>query len=104
MGVQKRIENKCGDCTYCCEVLSFGFTGHPPSEAVEFYKARGCVFHYLQHETMVTIEHKCPHLDKSFEVGCLIYKDRPEVCRKFDGRNNPVTKDKCKLRGKKNVG
>jgi Fe-S-cluster containining protein len=93
---KKEIDNPCGDCHYCCEVLTFVSRGVPPSAAREFYKARGCQLHYTKDATFISIDYPCPHLDK--EKGCLLEDNKPESCRNFDGRNNPVTKDVCRLK------
>ena len=89
-------ENPCGDCTYCCEVLSFVSRSVPPSIAREFYRARGCKLHHTKQATFITIEYPCPHLEKG--KGCGIEGSKPESCRNFDGRNNPVTREKCRLK------
>jgi hypothetical protein len=95
--IKQEEKKTCGDCTYCCEVMTFISRGVPPSVAREFYKARGCDLHYGKTETYITFPYPCPHLEKG--KGCKIEDNKPQSCINFDGRNNPVTKDKCKLQG-----
>ena len=80
-------------------MLTFGFPGMPEMDVVQFYEARGCKFDFDVKgdniTSFVTVEQPCPHLEKG--KGCKIYRNRPLACRVFDGRENPVTRDRCKL-------
>ena len=96
-GEENNKDNPCGDCHYCCEVLTFVSRSIPPSIAREFYKARGCMIHHTKDATFITVPYPCPYLDE--EKGCLIEDSKPESCKNFDGRNNPVTRERCKLGG-----
>jgi Fe-S-cluster containining protein len=61
-------------------------------EALEFYKTRGCKLVYADGLMLVAMEYVCPHLTPE---GCSIYEDRPDWCRQYDGRKDPVVAEKC---------
>jgi Fe-S-cluster containining protein len=61
----------------------------------EFYKARGAKsVIQLNGRYWAVWPWKCPHLTK---VGCDIYEHRPQACREYDGRDDPLMKGICKL-------
>ena len=65
-----------------------------------FFRARGCSFKIKKNGLHIVIPAPCPHLNKD---GCDIYEMRPEDCKVFDGRNDPLVKDVC-LWDKRNQG
>ena len=87
----------CIGCGKCCQVVTFtiNYTVKKQcDEMVEFYKARG--FRVKTHKDCieVIIPTVCPNLTK---YGCSTYGSRPELCKKYDGRDDPIIKDVCKL-------
>lgn len=97
-------EQICVECQECCKWMSFTLDVREMkriAKITEFYKARGCEVKYLKTGIVVMIPHICPHLKKG---GCDIYKTRPIACREYDGRKDPLIKEKCKLPKEINYG
>lgn len=87
---------KCG--FKCCREIGI-WTDVVYPECLEFYKVRGFQVDEVEGRVMIGItslegKHNvdCPHLTPT---GCGIYKDRPSICREYDGRKDPLMKDRC---------
>ena len=57
----------------------------------EYYKAHGLTV--KDGILYVHLNHQCPHLTK--ENLCDIYDERPQICREFPNKNNPVLPGGC---------
>jgi Fe-S-cluster containining protein len=84
----------CSGCNgHCCKFLIFGVNldNHSPEEISNkllYFKEHGCqVKHHACLQWIVTVPSQCQHLTP---FGCAIYNDRPEICRKYDCRNEPL--------------
>lgn len=90
----------CIGCQECCKWVSFTITFYnqkQKDDLVEFYTARGFKInkHHIRTDCIeVMIKSECPKLTK---YGCRIYSKRPEACRQYDGRKDPLMMDYCKL-------
>lgn len=88
----------CLSCQACCRVYMTPMPWARPQDllkAKEFYKARGAKKVIAIYNRIWCVwESKCPHLTK---VGCDIYEHRPQACREYDGRDDPLMKGICKL-------
>ena len=87
----------CIGCQECCKCFTFTINCRDKKEhdyLCEFYKARGIQVVKYEKSIAVVIDSVCPHLTK---YGCDIYSTRPEACRKYDGRNDPLMRQFCKL-------
>lgn len=84
----------CLECMECCKILTFPIKYD--LETTSFYLARGMQLHYEHRYDVFVVEvpHICEQLDE--EKGCMIYKDRPDACKHFDGRNYAATEGRCK--------
>lgn len=83
----------CLKCMECCKALAV----QAPycidnKEFVEFYQARGCSIIATKSLPIIVIDNPCPHLT---ERGCSIYHKRPEWCRLYDGRKDPIMRHVC---------
>jgi Fe-S-cluster containining protein len=90
----------CLECLECCHYLEFGINlprWIDYGAISHFYETRGCKTKLVSkgklREVFILVPYRCPHLSPT---GCLIYKDRPEVCRKYDGRRDVMIAEKCK--------
>ena len=88
----------CLTCQACCKYF---MTPMPWArladliKAKEYYKARGAKkVISINNRIWAVWEIKCPHLTK---IGCDIYEHRPQACREFNGHQDPLLKDICKL-------
>jgi len=103
----KAKQRLCLGCLECCRRLLFPvkvppMLGKSDDEAtramIEFYTAHGCEARGqlsaagVAYVTVIAPV-PCPHLTAG---GCDIYADRPDVCRRYDGRLDPVLKDVCR--------
>lgn len=87
----------CIGCQECCKWITFTINYYNQKEhddLVEFYTFRGIKVVEYADSIAVMIETTCPHLT---QYGCNCYGLRPELCRKYDGRNDPLMMDVCKL-------
>lgn len=88
--------NICKYCQECCRWLTFVLGEEVYKHFEEFYKARGCQVFYLEDsgDYAVMVHSTCQYLTST---GCAVYEQRPQECRKYDGRKDQFMKDKCKL-------
>ena len=108
--LERKKQDLCLACLECCKHLVFfvrpqaavGQTWIRALRELEsFYKIRGCGFKKLTNnwggiETcLVEVPFPCPHLTK---YGCDFYNDRPDICRKYDGRRDPMMSATCRWR------
>ena len=84
----------CLRCLECCKLFYIPVSPDLLARRViEFHKARGCSTILLHGNIpVVVIPFQCPHLTPE---GCDIYGERPEVCKSYDGTDDPLMKDKC---------
>ena len=91
----------CQKCGACCKWL--GITCGPlTANAAEFYLSRGCrILKFelddgtkIDEATRIYMPYVCPHLQS--DNSCRVYEDRPEVCRRGRGYEEPITEDVCK--------
>lgn len=90
---RQRREDLCLQCMECCKIIAV----QAPycidnKDFVEFYHTRGCAIIATKSLPVIVIENKCPHLT---DKGCDIYNRRPEWCRMYDGRIDPVLRHVC---------
>lgn len=98
----------CLECLECCRHLVFVVRPRPRvgqslgdcvEELERFYRVRGCEIRGLKNswggtETwLADVPLPCPHLTPR---GCDFYDERPEVCRLYDGRRDPVMRERCR--------
>ena len=93
----------CRSCGNCCKTIIFEVRKPDlPDEQKIFVewvtRGRGCkILREFDKFWRVRVHHPCPHLEKYesndepklVEYRCDIYQDRPENCRRFDGRLAP---------------
>lgn len=94
----KTFSEICINCQICCKSVGV-YAAHPYTKEVkEFYKARGVKVtkRNIQGETLIFLEFDipCPNLDS--KKGCLIYKNRPKVCKSFPSEESSLL-DNCQL-------
>lgn len=86
----------CLRCHECCKQLPISMKYEPNSEAFkqmsEFFRAHGCEARVIHGTYVISIPHVCQYLTTE---GCTIYKERPQVCRNYDGRKDPRLFNKC---------
>ena len=76
----------CLQCRKCCEKI--GVYTDPriyemsEDDVIHFYEARGAAVTRSDDELFIVFNIPCPHLSLK---GCAIYKDRPNICRKYSG-------------------
>ena len=96
MSLEKEKSDLCLTCLACCKALAIPTPYvYSNAEFKEFYRVRGCGIVPVTGEefSLVWLRIACPHLTIE---GCDIYEDRPEWCKKYDGRLDPLMKDICK--------
>lgn len=80
----------CLRCQKCCKSVAISLRHDPESDmyrrVTEHYMAHGCTSMIFGNSLIISIPHICQHLT---ENGCSIYKNRPLVCREYDGRKDP---------------
>ena len=89
----------CIRCNECCKWMTFTIDCEKASAIDRFrkyYEAHGCKTRAFQRRSLIImIPSVCPQLQDDGK--CAIYKDRPVLCREYDGRWDPNMHDKCKL-------
>lgn len=93
--LDKRKSQLCLKCLKCCNYIAvradFAY-GDPHS--MEFYTTRGCaVVEAKGGGALVVFKSPCQHLTQK---GCAIYESRPDACRAYDGRLDPVVESMCR--------
>ena len=94
--IEDRKQKLCISCQKCCNYVTFTLPvppGHNRNHIKEFYTRRGFEVIPDENSLIVVIKNRCPQLTKK---GCSIYNKRPLYCNVYDGRNDPVLRDKCK--------
>lgn len=90
----RKKQELCLSCRECCKNLVIPFDYHKyPEDDIKFYRMRGAEFITTNKGPYMILDLGCPYLTDS---GCGIYKDRPKICREYDGRDIPFMKHKCK--------
>jgi len=87
------IYNICIRCQECCRWMTFNLF-KPSNEMLDYYDKHGCRLISMGESVLVMVPSTCQHLGHS---GCAIYPARPEFCRGYDGRNDPLMRDACQL-------
>lgn len=76
----------CLSCQKCCKEFGLLTYFEWNEENLEYFQARGFLTsNYNGNIVVWTDKFPCPHLTKN---GCNIYETRPEICKKYDGREN----------------
>lgn len=81
----------CLQCQACCRLVYIP-TKLPDKRDEPFYKARGIKFIKVKGTLHAAIPSRCPNLTVA---GCAIYNNRPDACKDYDGREDPLLKDIC---------
>lgn len=82
----------CLECLKCCREIGW-YVNSRDLHMIHFYGTRGCeMFDDGNGSVLVTMPAVCKQLT---DKGCGVYKDRPLVCRTYDGRNDPKLKGEC---------
>lgn len=78
----------------CCKTLVIPFHYYKLGEDdIKFYKMRGTEFITTDKGPFMVLPFPCPYLT---DEGCSIYKNRPKICREYDGREVLFMKYKCR--------
>jgi len=94
----KDMSRICIECQVCCKTVGV-YSAHPYTpDIIEFYEARGAKISqrimYGEALTFIEFNLPCPNLDSV--KGCLIYNDRPQVCKGYPEKGAPLLND-CEL-------
>jgi len=98
--IEKKKSELCMSCLECCKWMIFtvpySVNTLKAFYANQYYLARGCRVVDVGHSryVQVLVPSICPQLNEDF--GCMIYENRPEACRLYDGRKDPFLKNICK--------
>lgn len=86
----------CVECQECCRYLTFIVNQDVIERHREIYEARGCVIRQITGNPTfaLRVPSVCQHLQP---YGCDIYETRPQECKDYDGRYDPLLQDLCKL-------
>jgi len=91
-----RKQELCLRCMECCKVIGIPSIYNPEyDQMIHFYTIRGCSIKKggLDNSVaIVVVPYPCPELSP---LGCKSYEDRPLWCRLYDGKIDPVVRDKC---------
>jgi len=90
---KKTKSDLCIECQECCKILRIPVGRFLDLDSRVFYSARG--IDIVQHDGVLwfVIPHVCRQLT---DKGCRIYEHRPQACRVYDGRTDPVVNCKWK--------
>ena len=100
MSLKTKQERLCIKCQACCKLIAIPMK-QPSAAAMKFYRTKGCRLAYNSYKVLcLVVPSICPQLTKD---GCKIYDNRPEDCRVYDGRKDPLLKSVC-LWDKRNQG
>ena len=100
--LEERKSELCLKCLECCKIVAVPYGGPPfmglsspyRNRYIEFYTTRGCSFvNDPEYGQFIVIPFPCPKLTPK---GCSIYKDRPLICRQYDGLKSPISRYFCK--------
>jgi len=95
--IEKLRSQACLKCFKCCKITLMPVDIRSKEEFA-FLETKGFEFFVsgmggTDESTLFTIIHKdCKHLTK---LGCKIYDKRPEACKRYDGRDDPVLTKAC---------
>lgn len=88
-------EKKCLSCLECCMWIGFIVTVENTEEMLQLYRMRNHEIVRVEEKTIyMLVPSRCQYLSMN---GCKIYHERPQICRRYDGRFDPLLKHKCKL-------
>lgn len=91
--IRGKSEEICVRCQECCKWTTFILTA-PSEELLHHYRIRGFTIKTIKNRHHIMVPTVCPYLIAS---GCYIYKARPQTCRDYDGRDDPVMRSRCQL-------
>jgi len=86
----------CIKCQACCREVFIATAYAPEPKLLEFFTARGFREIVADERIFLEIDIDCPYLN---ENGCLIYPQRPALCKEYDGRKSGYPK--CQLKAPK---
>ena len=82
--MSKRVKKDlCKRCATCCTY--FAIPTDPPEDADDYDDLawmlvhKDVTIHVMDEEWQIVVKNKCKYIDK--EKGCLIYDQRPKICR-----------------------
>lgn len=73
-------KNKCGDCSRCCEYVWLPIAINLNDDYKRFLKYQGIEVLEKNGFTQALFKNGC---SKLIDGKCSIYKDRPDVCKKY---------------------
>ncbi len=90
----------CIKCQECCKRVGVHSIYPYSKEIIDFYETRGAKVKKVTLENgldiaLIEFELRCPFLDD--EKGCLIYVDRPSICRNYPEDESQMLEN-CQLR------
>lgn len=91
--LDRRKSQICLGCLRCCNYVAVRAAFNMDNEnAIDFYNVRGAAVYETPTLPLVAFKLTCQHLTPR---GCAIYLDRPQACRDYDGRDDPVLDGVC---------
>jgi len=92
--MKKTDSETCIECQECCNWLTFILPSLSDDQK-DFYERRGCrIVDQRDGGYGVMVPSHCQYLGFA---GCIIYNDRPGLCRIYDGRVDPFMINYCQL-------
>lgn len=91
MSLNTKIRKLCLQCQACCKLIYIP-TSRPNRENLKFYTARGIRFINNNGVFCAAVPSVCPQLTPQ---GCKMGDNRPEDCKAYDGRKDPLLKSVC---------
>lgn len=91
----------CINCNECCRWMSF--TLNPPNAVAEgelahYYTLHGCkIVRVVGQQRMFVVMVPCICRQLGDDGRCAVYEERPDLCRNYDGRQDPLMRKYCRL-------
>jgi Fe-S-cluster containining protein len=89
--IEKLRSKACVKCQKCCS-LSLLPVDFKDEREFSFYEVKGFKMFIMGGRMYTIIHKKCQHLTP---LGCKIYNKRPDACKYYDGRLDPVVTKAC---------
>ena len=90
--MNEKGQQECLKCGECCKWLTFSVSIPPNMFAryLNYYKTHGCrIIKVKKDQGHIALMVPSVCHKYSFGQGCVVYNDRPQLCRLYDGRNDP---------------